>query len=95
MRNRLVDVKSSSRGRLQFSFDTLATKVLLCSSPDSPQPKAYGVEIAVGAALPVASNFKGKAALKTQNILVKHEVIVSAGVFQTPQLVSTGFSSCC
>jgi hypothetical protein len=46
-----------------------------------------GVEITPGAALDVAGNFKGKQSLKTKLITVRHEVIISAGVFQTPRLV--------
>ncbi|KAG5335989.1 hypothetical protein C0989_012390 [Termitomyces sp. Mn162] len=43
--------------------------------------------IAPGAALPVASNFNGKVTLHVQNVTSRHEVIISAGVFQTPQLL--------
>ncbi|KAK6991904.1 choline dehydrogenase [Favolaschia claudopus] len=87
--DRLVDVEaasSSGKGKLDFMLDTLATKVLLC---DGEKPKAYGVEIARGAALAVAGNFKGKEKiLKTESVRVRYEVIVSAGVFQSPQLVN-------
>ncbi|KAJ3788489.1 hypothetical protein GGU10DRAFT_238506, partial [Lentinula aff. detonsa] len=54
-------------------LDTLATRILLCNS-SSGTPTAYGVEIAPGAALPVASNFQGKAILRTENITVKREL---------------------
>lgn len=87
VRDRLIDVNQSTSS-LQFTLDTLATKILLCNSSNG-SPTAYGVEIAPGAALPVASNFQGKAILPTQNITVKQEVIISAGVFQSSQLVST------
>lgn len=88
--DRLVHVKQSSHGKLRFALDTLATKVLLCENGSEP-PIAYGVEIAPGAALAVASNFKGKRHLKTKTITVRHEVIISAGVFQSPQLVGIIF----
>jgi choline dehydrogenase len=83
----LVRVKESSHGRLHFALDTLATKVVTCHSESGGSPVAYGVEIAPGAALAVASNFEGKQKLKTELITVRHEVIISAGVFQSPQLV--------
>ncbi|KAJ3736683.1 hypothetical protein DFJ43DRAFT_1220846 [Lentinula guzmanii] len=87
VRDRLVNVnQSESNPSLQFALDTLATRILLCNS-SSGTPTAYGVEIAPGAALPVASNFQGKAILRTENITVKREVIISAGVFQSPQLL--------
>lgn len=85
---RLLEVHDNGSDRLSFSFDTLATKVLLCTPHRGAQPRAYGVEIAPGAALAVASNFHGKSQLKTKKITVRHEVIISAGVFQSPQLVS-------
>ncbi|KAJ6561878.1 hypothetical protein B0H19DRAFT_894518, partial [Mycena capillaripes] len=87
----LVDVKKSTGGKLQFALDTLATKVLLCEKETGGSPVAYGVEIAVGAALAFASNFKGKQLLKTEVITVRHEVIISAGVFQSPHLVCIFF----
>ncbi|KAF8882012.1 GMC oxidoreductase-domain-containing protein, partial [Infundibulicybe gibba] len=85
VRERLLAVQQSSVGKLTFSFDTLATKVLLCNSTTGV--KAYGIQVAPGAALAVASNFKGKTTLVTKNYTVRHEVIVSAGTFQSPQLV--------
>ncbi|KAJ7253476.1 hypothetical protein C8J57DRAFT_1237287 [Mycena rebaudengoi] len=88
VRERLIAVQSSSGGKLRFSFDTLATKVLMCDPGKGAPPKAYGVEISPGAALAVASNFHGKSALKTKIITARHEVVVSAGVFQSPQLLS-------
>lgn len=88
--DRLVHVEETSHGKLQFLLDTLVTKVALCDSGYETAPIAYGVEIARGAGLTVASNFEGKRPLKTELITVRHEVIVSAGVFQTPQLVRVG-----
>ncbi|KAL0577204.1 hypothetical protein V5O48_004802 [Marasmius crinis-equi] len=86
VRDRLLDVERDHPGKLIFSLDTLVTKVLLCSDLHG-KPSAYGVEYAPGAALPVASNFEGKSKLETRTIRAKHEVIVSAGVFQSPQLL--------
>ncbi|KAJ6561810.1 hypothetical protein B0H19DRAFT_1142681 [Mycena capillaripes] len=88
IRDHLVKVETFSHGKLQFALDTLATKVLFCETRAGGPPVAYGVEIAPGATLPVASNFKGKRHLKTKLITARHEVIISAGVFQSPQLLS-------
>jgi choline dehydrogenase len=93
VRDRLVAVQKTSAGKLNFALETLATRVLLCETEAGEAHAAYGVEIARGAALPVASNFNGKQDLKTEVITVGHEVIISASVFQSPQLVST--SSLC
>ncbi|KAJ6544986.1 hypothetical protein DFH09DRAFT_1367609 [Mycena vulgaris] len=83
----LLRMKESSNGKLRFALDTLATKVLMCDPGYGGSPVAYGVEIAPGAALAVASNFEGTQDLKTELITVRHEVIISAGVFQSPQLL--------
>ena len=87
VRDRLLNVQASAPSRLNFQLDTLVTKVLLCQDTNATQPRAYGVEIAPGAGLPVQVGFTGKQNLQTQQVLVKREVIVAAGVFQTPQLV--------
>ncbi|KAJ7472713.1 hypothetical protein FB451DRAFT_1367600 [Mycena latifolia] len=83
----LVIVKETSNGKLNFALDTLATKIVMCDPGSGGSPTAYGVEIARGAALAVASNFKGRQDLNTELITVRHEVIISAGVFQSPQLL--------
>ncbi|KAG6916041.1 hypothetical protein DXG01_008665 [Tephrocybe rancida] len=82
---RLQAVLKSPSGKLHTSLDTLATKLLLCDSGSNVT--AYGVQFAPGAALPVASNFNGKVSLNVQNATARHEVIVSAGTFQSPQLL--------
>ncbi|KAJ7144349.1 GMC oxidoreductase-domain-containing protein, partial [Mycena epipterygia] len=92
VRSRLIDVQVSSKGRLEFSLNTLATKIALCNPGHGGEPTAYGVEIAVGGALPVAANFNGIKQLNTKLVTVRHEVIVSAGVFQSPQLVVSQLS---
>ncbi|KAJ7340778.1 hypothetical protein DFH08DRAFT_245159 [Mycena albidolilacea] len=86
IRDHLLRVKER-HGKLHFALDTLATRVLLCENESEGSPTAYGVEIAPGAALAVASNFNGKHHLRTRTITVRHEVIISAGVFQSPQLL--------
>ncbi|KAJ6620004.1 hypothetical protein B0H10DRAFT_1114433 [Mycena sp. CBHHK59/15] len=84
---RLVHVHKTSRGKLHFAFDTLVTKIALCDPGNGQSPSAYGVEIAPGAALPVASNFDGKKQLQTKLVTARHEVIIGAGAFQSPQLL--------
>ncbi|KAI5896058.1 uncharacterized protein SCHCODRAFT_02663917 [Schizophyllum commune H4-8] len=86
--NRLKEVHAAHPDRLHFAFDTLATKIILCKGEDGAQPKAIGVEVARNAGLPVQSDFHRKKHLKTEKIFAKREVIVAAGVFQTPQLLS-------
>jgi choline dehydrogenase len=87
VRERLLAVQAASPSRLQFALDTLATKVLLCQDAGAGAPSAYGVEIARGQGLPVQLDFGGKAQLQTEQVLARREVILAAGVFQTPQLV--------
>ncbi|KAF5378861.1 hypothetical protein D9615_006948 [Tricholomella constricta] len=82
---RLQSVQKAIPKGLHLSLDTLAVKLLLCDSPQGVS--AYGVQMAPGAALPVASNFAGKQILDVQNVTARHEVIVSAGTFQSPQLL--------
>ncbi|KAJ7491105.1 alcohol dehydrogenase [Mycena latifolia] len=83
--NRLTAVDGTTPN-LNITLNTLATRVLLCQGSDGV-PTAYGVEIAPGAALPVAGNFNGKQDLAVRTVMARHEVIVSAGVFQSPQLL--------
>ncbi|TRM64103.1 hypothetical protein BD626DRAFT_265448 [Schizophyllum amplum] len=85
--NRLVAVRDAHPDRLQFAYDTLATKILLCKDCDGEEPRAVGVEIARGQGLPVQSDFHRKRHLKTEKVFARNEVIVAAGTFQTPQLL--------
>lgn len=87
VRSRLTDVQVSTKGNLSITYNTIATKIQMCAGANNT-PTAFALEIAVGGALPVASNFNGTGGLKTTVITFRHEVIVSAGVFQSPQLVS-------
>ncbi|KAF9467914.1 GMC oxidoreductase-domain-containing protein, partial [Collybia nuda] len=83
-----VQNATTTSGKLSFIMDSLATKILMCTGTTSKLPTAYGVTVAVNAPLPVSSRFKGKTLTKMANVTAKYEVIVSAGVFQSPQLVS-------
>ncbi|KAJ7221563.1 alcohol dehydrogenase [Mycena pura] len=86
--NRLTEVHDANENNLNITLNTLVTKVLLCEGSDG-QPTAYGVEFVPGAALPVAGNFNGKQNLNgtLRHVMARREVIVSAGVFQSPQLL--------
>ncbi|KAK7042741.1 choline dehydrogenase [Favolaschia claudopus] len=48
---------------------------------------AQGVSVAFGAKLPIAQVSTGKKTSKEKNIFARREVIVSAGTFQSPQLL--------
>ncbi|KAJ7096894.1 hypothetical protein C8R44DRAFT_812396 [Mycena epipterygia] len=87
VRSRLTDVQVATKGKLSISYSTLATKIALCTPSGGGLPTAFGVNIAVGGAIAVASNFAGKGKLTTKLVTARHEVIVSAGVFQSPQLL--------
>ncbi|KAJ7138337.1 hypothetical protein C8R44DRAFT_548189, partial [Mycena epipterygia] len=88
VRSRLTDVQVSTKGKLSISYSTLATTIALCTPAAGGAPVAFGLNIAVGGAIAVASNFAGKGKLTTRLLTVKHEVIISAGVFQSPQILS-------
>ncbi|KAH7335695.1 hypothetical protein B0J17DRAFT_51152 [Rhizoctonia solani] len=87
VRDHLVDTRTKFPQRLSFATDTLATKVLTCAD-SAGKARAYGVEAAAGTyLLPVARQYKGKSALTKKQYTAKYEVVVSAGAFQTPQLL--------
>ncbi|KAF8598578.1 alcohol oxidase [Ceratobasidium sp. AG-I] len=87
VRDHLMNTRAAYSQRLSFATDTLATKILTCAD-STGATRAYGVEAASGEALlPVARRFSGKKTLTTKQYLAKYEVVVSAGTFQTPQLL--------
>ncbi|KAJ7280597.1 oxidoreductase [Mycena rebaudengoi] len=86
IRDRLDQVAANPTDKLTLMTNTLATKVLLCKT--AKDVIAYGVSVAPGAKLPIAQGFTGKQKLKEKRIIAKREVIVSAGAFQSPQLLS-------
>lgn len=89
VKERLLDVQLHHAQNLQFALNTLATQVLLCQvNNSSANPTAYGLQVAPNAFLPVSEEFTGKVDLNFTEYYARHEVVVSAGVFQSPQLVS-------
>ncbi|KAF7361223.1 Choline dehydrogenase [Mycena sanguinolenta] len=89
VRDHIVSTQAAYPQNLFLQTDTMATKILTCAGSDGA-PVAYGVEAASGKALiPVHRMFAGKPAggLNTTVYTARREVIVSAGTFQTPQLL--------
>jgi hypothetical protein len=82
----------SRTSNLTLMMDTLAAKVLLCKSGSSSKTevKAYGVSIAPGGKLAIAKGYKEGVPLKEQTVIARRGVIVSAGVYESPHLVSLG-----
>ena len=83
-----LNATAAAKPNLTIKYETMATKILTCDSASGV--KAYGVQVAEGAhLLPVSRLFAGKQDLsgKTKTYTAKYEIIVSAGVYQTPQLL--------
>ncbi|KAJ7901015.1 hypothetical protein B0H14DRAFT_1362814 [Mycena olivaceomarginata] len=88
VKERLHQVQRDHPQKLTFALGTLATRVLLCQPPGHLQaPRAYGLQVAFNASLPVSNQFSGKIELDFTEYYARHEVIVSAGLFQSPQLL--------
>ncbi|KAJ6534864.1 hypothetical protein B0H19DRAFT_1080283 [Mycena capillaripes] len=81
VKERLHRVQRDYPRKLTFALGTLATKVLLCQ-PHGPSqaPRAYGLQVAPNASLPVSDQFTGKVELDSAEYHSRHEVIVSAGL---------------
>jgi hypothetical protein len=82
----------SATSNLTLMMDTLATKILLCKSGSSSKTevKAYGISIARGGKLAIAKGYNDGVPLKEETFFARREVIVSAGVYESPHLVSLG-----
>lgn len=73
---------------LTVSFHSLATKVLLKKPGRNEKPKAYGVEYMVGEGLYSADRrYNPEQTGEVKEVYAKHEVIVSGGAFNTPQIL--------
>jgi hypothetical protein len=94
VRDHIMATKAAYPSNLILQTDTFATKILTCTT--GSDILAYGIEAASGPALiPVHRMFAGKPAggLQTTRYTAKQEVIVSAGTFQTPQLLMVRIQS--
>jgi choline dehydrogenase len=88
VKERLHQLQRDHPRKLTYALGTLATKVPLCQPHGHSQtPRAYGLQVALNASLPVSDHFTGKVELDFTENYARHEVIVSAGLFQSPQLV--------
>ncbi|KAJ7118934.1 hypothetical protein C8R44DRAFT_565771, partial [Mycena epipterygia] len=70
-------------------LNTLATRILLCQGSDG-HLTAYGVEIAPGAALPVAGNFEGKQDLVVRSVMARQEL---SGIGNSTELSEFGIET--
>ncbi|ASG23131.1 GMC family oxidoreductase [Nitrospirillum viridazoti] len=90
-RERLLEVAEKHPDRLHIELDALVTRVLFDESTplDGPlggEPRAIGVEYEKGEKLYAASFAQGTGGEK-RAVYAKHEVILSGGAFNTPQLL--------
>ncbi|KAG8917245.1 hypothetical protein FRC02_003265, partial [Tulasnella sp. 418] len=91
VRDHLDKTKTDNPTRLTFQLDTLVTKILNCRETDG-SIRAYGVETVVAptgqSLLPGSPRFIGKYTNPTYTTFTaKNEIIISAGPFQSPQLL--------
>ncbi|KAJ7860779.1 hypothetical protein B0H13DRAFT_1639275, partial [Mycena leptocephala] len=85
---RLHQLQRDHPRKLTYALGTLATKVSLCQPHGHSQtPRAYGIQVASNVSLPVSDQLAGKVELDFTEYHARHEVIVSAGLFQSPQLL--------
>ncbi|CAK5273933.1 unnamed protein product [Mycena citricolor] len=89
VRDHIMATNQAHPNNLILQTDTYATKIHTCTTGGN-NIVAYAVEAATAPALiPVHRSFTGKPAggLQTKLYTAKREIIVSAGTFQTPQLL--------
>jgi choline dehydrogenase len=73
---------------LTVSFHSLATRVLTKNVENNKKPQAYGVEYMVGEGLYSADGrYDPEQTGEIRKVHAKHEVIVSGGAFNTPQIL--------
>ncbi|KAF4432129.1 hypothetical protein F53441_13848 [Fusarium austroafricanum] len=73
---------------LTVSFHSLATRVLTKKLGNSTKPHAYGVEYMVGEGLYSADGrYDPEQKGEIKEVYARHEVIVSGGTFNTPQIL--------
>lgn len=90
VRDHLINTAATlPRNQITFQTENMVTKLLFCRT-DGGAVRAYGVESISGAGLlPVSPKFTGKYSegRRIRSFYARNEIIVSAGVFQTPQLL--------
>jgi choline dehydrogenase len=86
----LVKDTLSKTPKLTLSLESLATRILFTNSTSSSPPRATGVEYLAGAGIYGASwQYNASTAPKgiQKRAFARKEVIISGGVFNTPQLL--------
>src|SRR5205823_762979 len=87
-RELILQTQRSAPDRLKVVTNALVTKVLFADQPDADgHPRATGVELLDGAHLYRADPRATSAEAERVQVTVSREVILSAGTFNTPQLL--------